>query len=135
MPGVDEVRQFARLVNGRAGVIPLVETYKATQAIDKIVGIPGVSEVYIGLNDLHLDMKLNFMFEPLADGLIDELAGVIKSAGMPFGFGGIARVGEGVIPGELVLAEHLRLVYHVAWQVMMMRHWDPLQLGLACRES
>jgi hypothetical protein len=105
----DEVQTFSDMVNGRAGVIPLIETYPAVQSIDDIVCVSGVSEIYIGLNDLHLDMNLTFMFEPLANGLIDNLAKTIKSAGLPFGFGGIARVGEGVIPGELVLAEHLRL--------------------------
>ncbi len=105
----DEVRQFVEMVDGRARVIPLVETYAASQAIEDIVKIPGVSEIYIGLNDLYLDMRLDFMFEPLANGLVDEMADAIKSAGLPFGFGGIARVGEGIIPGELVLGEHLRL--------------------------
>ena len=28
---------------------------------------------------------------------------------MPFGIGGIARVGEGMLPAELLLAEHVRL--------------------------
>jgi hypothetical protein len=28
---------------------------------------------------------------------------------LPFGFGGIARVGEGIIPGEVILGEHQRL--------------------------
>ena len=104
-----EVRHFADLVDGRARVVPLVETYDATQCIGEIVSIPGVAEIYIGLNDLHMDMQLKFMFEPLANGLVDQLAEAIKKAGLPFGFGGIARVGEGIIPGELVLGEHLRL--------------------------
>ena len=37
------------------------------------------------------------------------MAHTIKRAGLPFGFGGIARIGEGQLPGELVLGEHLRL--------------------------
>ncbi len=105
----EEVQYFSSLIRGRVKFIPLIETFSAVQAIKKIVEISGVSEVYIGLNDLHLDMKLNFMFEPVANGLIDEMADVILNANMPFGFGGIARVGEGVIPGELIMAEHLRL--------------------------
>lgn len=104
-----ELRSFSEMVGRRAGVMPLLETYSAVQDIEEIVKIPGVTEIYIGLNDLHLDMKLKFMFEPLANGLIDKLADIIKAAGLPFGFGGIARVGEGIIPGELVLGEHLRL--------------------------
>lgn len=105
----DEVQHFVDLVKGRAGVIPLVETYDAVESIEALVKIPGVVEIYIGLNDLHLDMKLRFMFEPLANGLVDKVVKVVVNAGLPFGFGGIARVGEGIIPGELVLAEHLRL--------------------------
>lgn len=105
----DEVRSFVDMVDGRVGVMPLVETYEAALSIDEIVGISGVVEIYIGLNDLHLDMNLKFMFEPLANGFVDKLAETIKLAGLPFGFGGIARVGEGIVPGEIVLGEHLRL--------------------------
>jgi len=105
----DEVRQFSELVDGRAKIVPLVETYGAAKSIDEIVSVSGITEIYIGLNDLHLDMELNFMFEPLANGFVDQVAETIKAAGLPFGFGGIARVGEGAIPGEMVLGEHLRL--------------------------
>ncbi len=104
-----ELRTFAEIVDGRVPIIPLVETVSAVQDIEQIVKVRGIKEVYIGLNDLHLDMGLRFMFEPLASGLVDELACVIKSAGLPFGFGGIARVGEGIIPGEMILGEHVRL--------------------------
>jgi len=104
-----EVREFVKIVDSRVKVIPLLETSGAFQSISDVVKIPGVSEIYIGLNDLYLDFGLQFMFEPLANGMVDELAGIVKKAGLPFGFGGIARVGEGIIPGELVLGEHLRL--------------------------
>ncbi|MGI9317225.1 MAG: aldolase/citrate lyase family protein [bacterium] len=106
---VEEVSEFVGMVDSRVKVIPLLETSGAAQSIDDVVKVRGVSEIYIGLNDLHLDLGLRFMFEPLANGQVDELAGIIKKAGLPFGFGGIARVGEGIIPGELVLGEHLRL--------------------------
>lgn len=105
----EEVQRFTELVDGRAAVVPLLETYDAAKCIDDVVKIKGVSEIYIGLNDLHIDMGLSFIFEPLALGLVEDLAKVISSAGLKFGFGGIARVGEGAIPGEMVLAEHLRL--------------------------
>ena len=104
-----EVAEFAGLVAGRASVIPLVETRAAVDALEQIVSIAGVDEIYIGLNDLHLDMGLSFMFEPVADGLLDIMAQTLRRAGLPFGFGGVARVGEGVVPGEMVLGEHARL--------------------------
>jgi len=104
-----ELAAFCEKVNGRAGVIPLVETPEAAESMEELVKIPGLSEIYIGLNDLHLGLKLKFIFEPLANGMVERMAGVIKNAGLPFGFGGIARIGEGQLPGELVLGEHLRL--------------------------
>ncbi|TDJ52275.1 MAG: aldolase [Nitrospina sp.] len=104
-----ELADFCEQVNGRAGVIPLVETPEAADCLEEIVNIKGLSEIYIGLNDLHLGLKQNFIFEPLANGMVDRMADTIKRAGLPFGFGGIARIGEGQLPGELVLGEHLRL--------------------------
>lgn len=105
----DELEWFAERVAGRAGVVPLVETPEAADAMEQVVRIPGIHEVYIGLNDLHLGLKMNFLFEPLANGMVDALAKTIHNAGLPFGFGGIARIGEGQLPGEMVLGEHLRL--------------------------
>jgi 2-keto-3-deoxy-L-rhamnonate aldolase RhmA len=106
---VDDVRQFLSLTKNRIPVVPLIETASAAACLDQIVNISGLHEIYIGLNDLHLDLKMHFMFEPLANGLIDQMASTIRQAGLPFGFGGIARIGEGHLSGELVLAEHLRL--------------------------
>lgn len=105
----DEVRRFTALVAGRAPVCLLVETVGAMDDLDAIVRVEGVSEIHIGLNDLHLELGNHFMFEPVADGLVDRMAGVIVQAGIPFGFGGVARVGDGDLPVELVLAEHARL--------------------------
>ena len=104
-----ELADFCRMVDGRAGVIPLVETPGAAESMEELVAIEGLSEIYIGLNDLHLGLKLNFIFEPLVNGMVDRMAKIIRSAGLPFGFGGIARIGEGQLPGEMVLGEHLRL--------------------------
>lgn len=106
---VDEIKKFSDFVAGRVKVIPLIETYSSAIKIKEIAMLDGVDEIYIGLNDLHLDMKKSFMFELLSEGFIDNLVKEIKEAGKPFGFGGVARVGEGIIPGEKVLSEHLRL--------------------------
>ena len=65
--------------------------------------------MHLGLNDLHLELGMDFMFEPLANGMVDELCAVLRAAGVPFGFGGVARVGEGLLPAEVIMAEHARL--------------------------
>lgn len=104
-----EVDYFSKCVNGRVRTCLLVETIGAMNSLEECVGIRGVNEVYIGLNDLHLELRNRFMFEPLANGLVERMSGVLKSANIPFGFGGIAQVGEGLLPAELILSEHVRL--------------------------
>ena len=49
------------------------------------------------------------MFQCLADGTVDELIAKIKAAGIPYGFGGIASPGKGMIPAEYIIREHHRL--------------------------
>lgn len=106
----EEVSEFLDLVAGRAGVTLLLETPQALVRIDEILEHRArIDEIHVGLNDLHLGMGLDFMFELLAGGLIEYLAGKIHAAGVRFGFGGIARIGEGMVPAELVLGEHVRL--------------------------
>lgn len=106
---IEEVSQFSELIAGRVKFIPLIETIDAANIVSDIVKIKGVSEVYFGLNDLHREMGCKFMFEPLQNGCIEALAKIVTDARVPFGFGGIARVGEGMLPAELILSEHARL--------------------------
>lgn len=104
-----EVEKFSEIVAGRAGIIPLVETRGAAVDIARVARVRGLSEVFIGLNDLHLSLGLRFMFQLLTNGTVERLAAQIRETGVPFGFGGIARVGEGTLPARLVLGEHVRL--------------------------
>ena len=106
---VEAVRFFIKLVGGRAKTLPLVETVEAADLIDEILEVPGIDMIHLGLNDLHLGKGMKFMFELLADGTVDMLGGKIKAKGIPFGFGGIATLDGGALPGALVLKEHVRL--------------------------
>ncbi|MEW6560818.1 MAG: aldolase/citrate lyase family protein [Pseudomonadota bacterium] len=101
--------QFVALVAGRAQTIALLETRDALQTLPEWAGLAGLDEIYVGLNDLHRELGLSFMFEPLADGVVDRVAAEAKQHGKRFGFGGIARLDEGLLPGRVVLGEHLRL--------------------------
>lgn len=100
---------FARLVRGRLPIVPLLETAGALRTLDDWVGTPGLHEIFVGLNDLHVSLGQHFMFEPLAAGLVDEVARAARAHGLRFGFGGIAQIDGGLLPGHDVLAEHLRL--------------------------
>lgn len=104
-----EVEQFIKYVNGRAKVQLLVETAEAAANIDSILKIPGIDEIHIGLNDLHLAYHMEFMFELLCGDIIKDLCQKIKDKGIKYGFGGIARVGHGMLPAEYIIAEHYHL--------------------------
>jgi len=104
-----EVAEFVNLVNGRAAVCLLVETPEATVELADILALGGIDFVHIGLNDLHIGYELPFMFDLLADGTVEELSRKIRHAGIPFGFGGVARLGVGDLPAEKLVAEHVRL--------------------------
>ena len=106
---VEEVKTFIRLVAGRAKTIPLVETPEAVAAIDKILALPGIDEIFVGLNDLSIGYKKRFMFELLSDGTVESLCEKFKAKGIPYGFGGIASLGKGLLPSEYVIKEHYRM--------------------------
>ena len=104
-----EVEQYVAYVRGRARVCIMVETAQALARLDEILNVRGVDEIFVGLNDLHISMGLSFMFELLSGGLVEYVANKCKKRGMPFGFGGIARIGDGILPAERILAEHVFL--------------------------
>ena len=106
---VREVKQFVEYVDGRADTCLLLETAEAAVLLDEILEIPGIDMIHIGLNDLHLELGMKFMFELLSDGTVERLGNKIKAKGIPFGFGGIARLDSGSLPGADVLKEHVRL--------------------------
>lgn len=104
-----DVEQYVAMVGGRAKVCIMIETAAAMARLDKILAVKGVDEIFIGLNDLHITMGLTFMFELLSGGLVEYIAEKCNKAGIPFGFGGIARIGEGDLPSDYILGEHVRL--------------------------
>lgn len=106
---VAEVEQFIGYVGGRAKTCLLVETPEAALLIDEILELKGIDMIHLGLNDLHLALGMKFMFELLADGTVDRLSAKIKAKGFPFGFGGIATLTGGAVPGSMILKEHVRL--------------------------
>lgn len=105
----DEVETFLRLVDGRVRTMLLVETPEAVERIDEILALDGIDEVFVGLNDLSLGYGKKFMFELLADGTVEKLCMKFRLKGLPYGFGGIAALGKGMLPAERVIAEHYRL--------------------------
>ena len=80
-----------------------------TYEIKNIIEVKGIDRIHIGLNDLHLGMGLDFMFELLSGGIVEYLSDTIKYKDIKFGFGGIAKIGQGDVPAEIIIGEHYRL--------------------------
>jgi hypothetical protein len=114
---VDEVETFVRLVDGRASVMLLVETAAAVVRLREILAVPGISEIMVGLNDLHLELAVNNHFEVLASPVLDAIAREVHNARLPFSVGGVGRPDDASlpIPAELVFAQFPRLGATGAW--------------------
>ena len=106
---VEEVRTFLALLKGRTKSMLLLETPEAVEKLDEILELPGIDEIHIGLNDLSLGYGRRFLFELLADGTVEQLCFKIRRKGIPYGFGGIASPGNGMLPSEYIIKEHYRL--------------------------
>ena len=105
----NEVISFLKYVNGKTKTVLLLETKEAVECLDDVLNMGGFDEIHIGLNDLHLSYGQVFMFQLLTDGTIENLCNKIKKYNIPYGFGGIAKLGTGDLPAENVIQEHYRL--------------------------
>ena len=103
---LEEVSATGKLINGRAKFMPLIETVASLDCIEEIDGLPYVDELHLGLNDLHLEMKLDFMFQLFPLGIIEKST---KRLRKPFGIGGVSRANDGLVKGRNVIGEHVKL--------------------------
>lgn len=105
---VEEVCNFLSVVDGRAKTMLLLETKEAVECVDEVLKL-SFDEIHIGLNDLHLSYGLTFMFELLSNGVVEMLCNKFRDRGLIYGFGGIAKLGDGLLPAEKIIMEHYRL--------------------------
>ena len=105
----EEVKRFITAVDGRARTMLLFESAASVENIDDILDIEGIDETYIGLNDLSLDYGRKFLFSILADGTVEKITKKFAKKNSPFGFGGLATLDGGLLPGKKVLPEHYDL--------------------------
>ena len=111
---IEEIHRFITAVNGRVKTMLLLETKEAVAITDVILTMKGIDEIHIGLNDLCISYGKTFMFELLTDGTVERLCRKMELAGKFYGFGGIASLGRGMVPAEMIIKEHYRLGSHMA---------------------
>lgn len=105
-----DVDAFLSHVDSRVPSTFLIETPQALVRLPRIIELLGPNdEVHLGLTDLQIGLGLSFPFEVLAGGVVDLAAIWCHEVGINFGFGGIGRIGSGLVPAEWIIGEHVRL--------------------------
>jgi hypothetical protein len=112
-----DVAEFVNLVAERADVLILVETAPAVVRIRDILAVGGITEMTIGLTDLHQSLGLSSRFELLISPLLEMAANEAGRAGIPFSVGGLARYDQAdlPVPADLVLAQYPRIGATGGW--------------------
>ena len=107
----EQVSSFIEVVDGRAEIVLLLETEAAMRDVERIVEVPGVREIHVGINDLALSLGMRNRFEVLDCAPVEHMSACVLAAGLRFGIGGIGRIGDlGLpIPPELIYAQYPRL--------------------------
>jgi len=107
---IKEVEMFLDIINERVKTNLLVETIDAVKNLESILKLDQVNRIHIGLNDLHIEVGNKFMFEPFANGMLDNISEIAKKFDVSFGIGGISKIGSHLIPSpESLIGEHKRL--------------------------
>ena len=65
--------------------------------------------IHFGLNDLSIDLGLQFLFQVLEQNILERPCDICKDYGIEYGIGGIGKIGEGRLPADLILKEYIRL--------------------------
>jgi hypothetical protein len=107
----EEVETFVALVGGRAKVVPLLEHRRAVDHLDRIVRVPGLDCIHVGLTDLALSLNATNRFALLASALMDRIAAVVHGAGLRLCVGGIGRAMDESqpVPTDAIYAQYGRL--------------------------
>lgn len=99
-----EVESILEMTKGRIPVGIMIETREAVKSLGDFKQF-ALSRSYVGLNDLSIDRNTSSIFQPLTDGLLDEIR---KKITIPFGFGGLTHPKLGSpLPCEVLISQML----------------------------
>lgn len=87
-----DVKEFIRIINGRATTIVQLETQSLLEDCESLRDLEW-NYLYIGLNDLMVSRKSNWIWDPLLDSTVDKIFTILQ--GREVGFGGVTIIGGG----------------------------------------
>jgi hypothetical protein len=108
---VEEVEKFVAMIDGRAKAVPLLEHRLAVDEIDRIVRVPGLDCIHVGLTDLALSLNIPNRFALMASALMDRVAAAVHRQGLRLCVGGIGRALDDSqpIPTDAIYSQYARL--------------------------
>ena len=108
---IEELEFVSNQISGRAELWPLIETRAACRNMlnFKKGDIGGITSFFFGLNDLHLELDLNFLFSSLIHQEVRACMEHFEESGIDFGFGGMSTLNTGDLSGKHVVALHNEL--------------------------
>lgn len=112
-----DAEKFVDLVSGRAEAILLVETGAAMMRLHELTKLSGISEIMVGMNDLHWDLQLASPFEIVVSDALDCISDQVRASGLRFGLGGLANPDTSGLPlsPDLLLARYAGLRVGSSW--------------------
>ena len=105
---VEDLRFVLNIINNRSKLIPLIENPTCFMKTEDYLDLKNIGFFYFGLNDINIGMDNDFLFEALAYDLLKPYFNMLKNKKLPFGFGGMATLEGGELPGKYVFSEHIR---------------------------
>jgi hypothetical protein len=107
----EEVARFADIVDGRASLVPLLETRSAAEQISQLASLGVVNELHIGINDLAISLGARMRFDVLFSPLVERVAETASDAGVRLGIGAIGRLSHPALPisASLLYARYVEL--------------------------
>lgn len=108
-----EVEQFVSLVDKKAKTIVQIENQSLVDQCQSLLDIDW-DFAYIGLNDLMISRRSNWIWEAVYDGTVEQIFNTLK--GRKIGFGGVTIIGGGTpLPFIELLWEMARLGCHLSF--------------------
>jgi hypothetical protein len=87
----------------------LIETLFSVKNIKEILKFKSRFDfVHIGLNDLNIELKNNFMFNYTISSDFQNMINELNNHSVPFGVGGVSCFNCGLISPKLILAKHIQ---------------------------
>ena len=105
---VKDLNFILNIIDNRSKLIPLIENPTCFMKTEDYIDLKNIGFFYFGLNDINIGMGNDFLFEALAYDLLKPYFNMLKNKKLPFGFGGMATLEGGELPGKYVFSEHIR---------------------------